>query len=322
MKIHYFSLLLVIIMVVLIPGVCSAATVIQPYCYCGSEDSLCSNCDTPGYRWSESTLHIELPGEYIFAEAIFPETEMKIDSLGVTVDGSNANLIKIVGKPDLNLLNIGSGSITECHTILNSKFSSVGTVHGNIENSEISTKEDTFAAVGIGQVYGSIKNSVISLNSRSFAVVGIGQVHGNIENTEILVNSGPFTAAGIGQVYGNIENTEIAVSSGPFTAVGVGQVQGDIKNTDITVSSGHFTVMGVGQVHGNIENTEISVSSGSFTTVGMTEVHGDIESTEVSVSSGSFSAIEISQKYENKSIETKNPDFRKLMIEIISRFVK
>jgi sporulation protein YlmC with PRC-barrel domain len=243
--------------------------VIQPYCFCRDENNPCSNCDTPGYRWSGSTLYIELPGEYVFADANFLQTELIIDSSGVTVDGSNANIGSIAGQPDLDLRNIKTGSITQCNNISNSIFSSAGTVHGNIENSEILMSSGSFTAVGIGQVLGSVKNSVISVNSGHFTTVGIGQVVGNIENTEISVNSGHFTAVGIGEVLGNIENTEILVNSGHFTAVGIGQVLENIENTVISVNSGHFTIVGIGQILGSIENIETLVNPGPFSVVGI-----------------------------------------------------
>ena len=268
-KMFWFSLLLVFVMFVLIPGICSASTVIQPYCYCGDENNPCSNCDTPGYRWSGSTLYIELPGVYVFADADFLQTELIIDSSEVTVDGSNASIGSIVGQPDSDLRNINTGSITVCNNILNSTFSSAGTVHGNIENSEISMSSGAFTAVGIGRVLGSIKNSVISVNSGPFTTVGIGQVLGNIENTEITVHSGPFTAVGIGEVLGNIENTKISVNSGHFTAVGIGQVLENIENTEISVNSGHFTVVGIGQILGSIEDIDMVVNSGPFSVVGI-----------------------------------------------------
>ena len=190
MKGHYFSLLIVRALFGFSPMI-SGSVVIQPYPAKGE-----------GYSWhNQAELHLISAGDYEFANANFPEQVMiVVESSGVSIDGKNANIAHIEGKPDLNLRNIhidttSENAITECNTIENSNFVSIGIVHGTIKNSNFVSAET---------VQGTIENANF---------FSVKTMHGDIENTNFfsvetmhgaIENSNFFS---VGTLHSTIENS-------------------------------------------------------------------------------------------------------------------
>ena len=187
MKVHYFSLLLVLF--VFIP-VISSALVIQPYPDSGE-----------GYFWYNQTeVHLTSSGDYEFADANFPERLMvEVESLGVAIDGNNVNIGHIKGQPDLNLQNIkihrkpglqihidtdDGAIITECNNIENADFVSIGTVHGTMKNSNFVSAETVQGAIENSN-YFVVETTHDAIKNANFFIVET--THGAIENANFFL---------------------------------------------------------------------------------------------------------------------------------------
>ena len=230
MKVHYFSLL--IVLVVFVPVACGAVA-IQPHPAIGE-----------GYSWYDETeVHLTSSGDYEFTDLDFPERlRIEVESSEVSIDGNNVDITYIKGQPDLHLRNIqfqrkldsqirihtdDATVITECNTIESSNFASIETVHGTIQNSNF---------MAIETVHGDIENA-------NFMTVET--MHGTIKNSNYFI---------IKTTYGDIENVNFSIIE---TAHGIIEnsnfllaetVYGAIKNSNFffiktvhsTIEDSHF----------------------------------------------------------------------------------
>ena len=230
MKVHYFSLL--IVLVVFVPVACGAVA-IQPHPAIGE-----------GYSWyNETEVHLTSPGDYEFADLDFPERlRIEVESSGVSLDGNNVDIAYIKGQPDLNLRNIqilrkpgiqihidtdDETIITECNTIENSDFVSIETVHGSIHNSNF---------MAIETVHGDIENANFmaietmhgTINNSNYFIVKTA--HGDIENVNFSI---------IETVHGIIENSNFLLAETVYGAIKNSNFF-FIKTVHSTIEDSHF----------------------------------------------------------------------------------